>query len=141
MHGHDCCNRSFASRRFRHISIRRRKAPWILAEYLDTTELQSLLKTILTRGLLESGSNLHARKRKLMEISNELNEVFFKYLFTVPPFFALVTRGLGLLEGIALSGDPSFDIFKASYPFARRRALEVFGAHSLNQLRGRNTSS
>jgi len=99
------------------------------------------LKTILTRGLLESGSNLHARKRKLMEISNELNEVFFKYLFTVPPFFALVTRGLGLLEGIALSGDPSFDIFKASYPFARRRALEVFGAHSLNQLRGRNTSS
>lgn len=76
-----------------------------------------------------------------MEISNELNEVFFKYPFTVPPFFALVTRGLGLLEGIALSGDPSFDIFKASYPFARRRALEVFGAHSLNQLRGRNTSS
>jgi predicted unusual protein kinase regulating ubiquinone biosynthesis (AarF/ABC1/UbiB family) len=51
-------------------------------------------------------------------------------LFTsnlVPPFFALVTRGLGLLEGIALSGDPEFDIFKASAPYARRRAISMLG--------------
>ena len=34
-----------------------------------------------------------------MSISNELNEVFFRYPFSVPPFFALITRGLGLLEG------------------------------------------
>ena len=39
-----------------------------------------------------------------MAISNELNEVFFEHPLSVPPFFALVTRGLGLLEGIALSG-------------------------------------
>jgi hypothetical protein len=29
-------------------------------------------------------------------------------------YSALVTRGLGLLEGIALQGDPDFDIFRAS---------------------------
>ena len=95
----------------------------------DTTEIKPILTKILTEGLLEAGSDLHARKRRLMSISNELNEVFFRYPFSVPPFFALITRGLGLLEGIALSGDSDFDIFQASYPYARRRAVKLFGAH------------
>lgn len=93
----------------------------------DTTEIQPILSKILSDGLLGGGSNLHIRKQKLMEISNELNEVFFKYPFSVPPFFALITRGLGLLEGIALNGDPEFDIFRASYPYAKRRARQLFG--------------
>lgn len=71
---------------------------------MDVTALKPVLKTILKTGLVDSGSNLHDRKRNLMAISNELNEVFFEHPFSVPPFFALVTRGLGLLEGIALSG-------------------------------------
>ena len=94
---------------------------------LDTRELQPILTKILTEGLLGPGSNLRTRSKKLMQISNELNEVFFKYPFSVPPFFALVTRGLGLLEGIALTGDPDFDIFQASYPYARRRAIKLLG--------------
>lgn len=71
---------------------------------MDVTELKPILKTILKAGLVDSGSNLHDRRRNLMAISKELNQVFFEYPFSVPPFFALVTRGLGLLEGIALSG-------------------------------------
>ena len=66
---------------------------------LDVTEIKPILTKILTEGLLESGSDLKARKRKLMGISDELNDVFFRYPFKVPPFFALITRGLGLLEG------------------------------------------
>ena len=62
---------------------------------------------------------------KLMEISKELNEIFFEYPFSVPPFFALITRGLGILEGIAISADPEFDIFQATVPFARKRALQL----------------
>lgn len=81
-----------------------------LPEDFDTTEIKPLITKILTVGLVESGSDLRNRKRKLMEISNELNEVFFRYPFSVPPFFALITRGLGLLEGIAISGDPEFDV-------------------------------
>lgn len=107
---------------------------------LDTTELKPILAKILTEGLLESGSNLKARKKKLLDISNELNEVFFHYPFSVPPFFALITRGLGLLEGIALSGDPDFDIFQASYPYARRRAAEIYGTHSWKMLKRRLSS-
>jgi len=100
-----------------------------LPEDMDVSELKPILTKILTQGLLESGSNLHARERKLMSISDELNEVFFRYPFSVPPFFALITRGLGLLEGIALSGDSEFDIFQASYPYARKRAAQIYGTH------------
>jgi aarF domain-containing kinase len=102
-----------------------------LPEDFDTSELKPIMAKVLTTGLLESGSDLHMRKKKLMDISNELNQIFFQYPFSVPPFFALVTRGLGLLEGIALSGDPEFDIFQASAPYARRRAVEIMGAHHL----------
>lgn len=106
-----------------------------LPDDYDTTELKPILTKILTVGLLESGtSNIKHRSRKLMEISNELNEVFFRYPFSVPPFFALVTRGLGLLEGIALSGDPEFDIFRASAPYARKRAVTLLGAEEYYQL-------
>jgi len=78
-----------------------------LPHSLDVTELQPILTKILTEGLLESGSDLRTRKRKLMGISDELNDVFFKYPFKVPPFFALITRGLGLLEGMLHVGSGS----------------------------------
>lgn len=96
-----------------------------LPDDFDTTPIKPILSKILSTGLLDSGSNLHLRKKKLMDISNELNVIFFQYPFSVPPFFALITRGLGLLEGIALSGDPDFDIFRASSPFVRKRAFQM----------------
>jgi len=97
-----------------------------LPQEFDTEEIKPILIKVLNGGLLEAGSDMKNRKRKFLEISSELNEIFFKYPFQVPPFFALVTRGLGLLEGIALSGDPDFDIFQASLPFvASRRAVSL----------------
>ena len=52
---------------------------------MDVTELKPVLKTILKEGLVEAGSNLHDRRRNLMAISNELNEVFFQYPFRLVP--------------------------------------------------------
>lgn len=115
------------------------KALGFLPQDFDTTDLKPLLTKVLTGGVLESSSNFRKRKRKLQEISNELNEIFFRYPFQVPPFFALVTRGLGLLEGIALTGDPNFDIFRASAPYATRRAL-LLSRSSLTRRHRRNTS-
>jgi len=93
---------------------------------MDVTELKPILIKILTSSL-ESGSDFNKRKKKLMNISNELNEVFFRYPFSVPSYFALITRGLCLLEGIALKGDPEFDIFQASYPYVSRKAAQIIG--------------
>jgi len=30
--------------------------------------------------------------------------------FSIPPYFALIARALGVLEGIALTGDPDYRI-------------------------------
>jgi len=54
------------------------------------------------------------RRKQFWAVSNELNDIFFHHPFTVPDYFALITRALIVLEGIALTGDPNFDIFKAS---------------------------
>ena len=67
------------------------------------------------------------RRKRFQSISKELNMVFFEYPFTVPEYFALITRALIVLEGIALTGDSQFDIFHASYPYAKDRAVEIFG--------------
>lgn len=53
-----------------------------LPDDFDTTELKPLLTKILTVGLIQSGSDIRKRRRKLMEISSELNEVFFRYPFS-----------------------------------------------------------
>ena len=50
---------------------------------------------------------------------------------TVPEYFALITRALIVLEGIALTGDPEFDLFKAAYPHAAKHAAVLFGASNL----------
>jgi len=77
---------------------------------------------------------VEGRRRKFKEVSKELNDIFFNYPFLVPDYFALITRALIVLEGIAVTGNPNFDIFQAAYPYALRRSLEVFDRDDLMQI-------
>jgi len=43
--------------------------------------------------------------------------------FKIPPYFALVIRAIGVLEGIALVGNPSFAIIDEAYPYIARRLM------------------
>lgn len=43
--------------------------------------------------------------------------------FQIPPYFALLGRAIVTLEGVALSGDPSFALIRSSYPFVARKLL------------------
>ena len=81
------------------------------------------------------------RRKRFGAISKDLNHVFFSFPFTVPSYFALITRALIVLEGIALTGDPAFDIFHASYPYARSRAVDVFGFHNTMKILGAASKS
>lgn len=67
------------------------------------------------------------RRKQFRHVSRDLNQVFFEYPFRVPDYFALITRALIVLEGIAVRANPEFDIFQASYPHASKRALSVLG--------------
>merc|ERR1712227_195048 len=70
---------------------------------------------------------IQGRRKKYMAVSGDLNKVFFLYPFLVPDYFALITRAMIVLEGIALTGVPDFDLFKAAYPYSLRRAVGLFG--------------
>jgi len=67
------------------------------------------------------------RRKYFTDVSSDLNKIFFNYPFLVPDYFALITRAMIVLEGIALTGDPSFDLFQSAYPFSLKRAVQLFG--------------
>ena len=106
---------------------------------VDKTRLVPVLEQIYNSAQLEINDEERAafrkqnvfrsaqRRKRFQSISKELNSIFFEFPFTVPEYFALITRALIVLEGIALTGDPQFDIFHASYPYAKERAVEIFG--------------
>lgn len=52
-----------------------------------------------------------------------LLSVAYKFRFHLPPYYTLVMRSLASLEGIAMSVDPSFYVFEATYPFVLRRFI------------------
>jgi len=39
-----------------------------------------------------------------------------------------------VLEGIAVTGDPEFDLFNSAYPFAFKRAISLFGMSNLTEI-------
>ena len=59
-------------------------------------------------------------------MARDLNKVLLKFPFTVPNYFALTSRAVTILEGIGLKADPEFDIWTASYPYAKQRAFQIF---------------
>ena len=73
-----------------------------------------------------------ARRAQFSEVSRDLNSIFFEFPFAVPAYFALITRALIVLEGIALTGDRDFDIFRASYPFAIEHAARTLGMREIS---------
>lgn len=78
--------------------------------------------------------SMATRRAQFGEVSKDLNSIFYEFPFTVPEYFALITRALIVLEGIAITGDPDFDIFRASYPYAAKHASQLFGVKELTAM-------
>ena len=78
--------------------------------------------------------SMATRRAQFGEVSKDLNSIFYEFPFTVPDYFALITRALIVLEGIALTGDRDFDIFRASYPYATQHAAQLFGVQQLTTM-------
>ena len=77
---------------------------------------------------------VEAKRAQFAAISRELNQIFFQFPFTVPEYFALITRALIVLEGIALTGDKDFDLFQAAYPLAAAHAVRLFGSKEVAKM-------
>ncbi|KAJ6822412.1 uncharacterized protein M6B38_389380 [Iris pallida] len=57
------------------------------------------------------------------ELASDLAQITFDYPFRIPPYFALIIRAIGVLEGIALVGNPEFAIVDEAYPYIAQRLL------------------
>ncbi|OVA14177.1 Protein kinase domain [Macleaya cordata] len=69
---------------------------------------------------LEGGG---AKNLNFQELAADLAQITFDYPFRIPPYFALIIRAIGVLEGIALVGDPEFAIVDEAYPYIAQRLL------------------
>merc|ERR1719195_2610599 len=107
-----------------------------LPEDVDKASLTPVLQQVFDSAQLavtdqvKSGLTFRAvqgRRKQFMAVSFDLNKIFYTYPFLVPDYFALITRAMIVLEGIAVTGDPDFDLFKAAYPYSLKRAVKLFG--------------
>ena len=115
---------------------------------LDLTELKDVLGRVFKSAQIvdlaassypfakgqEKYTSIASRRKKFWAVSNDLNKIFFDYPFLVPNYFALITRAMIVLEGIAVTGDPDFDLFSSSYPYAFKTAINVFGVKNLTEI-------
>ena len=63
---------------------------------------------------LEGGG---AKNINFQDLAADLAQITFDYPFRIPPYFALIIRAIGVLEGIALVGNPDFAIVDEAYPY------------------------
>ena len=78
-----------------------------------------------SRERVVQGGESGDRRRAFGQLYEELSELAFRYYFCIPSYYILVMRSFVTLEGIALSSDSdeSFNMYKATAPYARRRLL------------------
>ena len=77
-----------------------------IPEGTDTTPIVPALTNVFDAALAGGG----AKSINFQELAADLAEITFEYPFQIPPYFALVIRAIGVLEGIALVGNPNFAI-------------------------------
>jgi predicted unusual protein kinase regulating ubiquinone biosynthesis (AarF/ABC1/UbiB family) len=56
----------------------------------------------------------------------DLAQTTFDYPLRIPPYFALIIRAIGVLEGITLVGDPEFAIVDEAYPYIAQVSILTF---------------
>ncbi|GAB5356982.1 hypothetical protein AAMO2058_000334700 [Amorphochlora amoebiformis] len=91
---------------------------FIPTEY-DPEPLLPALTRVFDAALAGGG----AKSINFNELSSDLAEITYEFPFRIPPFFALIIRAIGVLEGIALVGNPTFAIIDSAYPYIANRLL------------------
>jgi len=107
---------------------------FIALDFLPDTEkvrenrsrIVGVMGNILNQALEGGG----ARAIDFRSLSSDLAAVTFEFPFSIPPYFALIIRALGVLEGIALKADPNFKMIMEALPFVSRRVMTAASANN-----------
>ena len=90
-----------------------------IEEGTDLTPILPVLAKVFDQALAGGG----ARGINFQELAADLAQITFDFPFRIPPYFALIIRAIGVLEGIALVGNPSFAIVDEAFPYLAKRLL------------------
>eukprot|EP00897_Mesotaenium_endlicherianum_P000433 jgi/Mesen1/10390/ME000081S09789 len=64
-----------------------------------------------------------AKNINVAQVTDDLAKMAEDYVFVIPPYFALILRAFGVLEGIGLDNDPDYAIVEQCYPYISKRLL------------------
>ncbi|CAN0093839.1 unnamed protein product [Ectocarpus sp. 6 AP-2014] len=90
-----------------------------IPEEVDVTPIIPALTNVFNMALAGGG----AKSINFQALASDLAQITFDYPFRIPPYFALIIRAIGVLEGIALVGNPGFAIVDEAYPYISKRLL------------------
>lgn len=90
-----------------------------IPEEVDVTPIIPALTNVFNMALAGGG----AKSINFQALASDLAQITFEYPFRIPPYFALIIRAIGVLEGIALVGNPGFAIVDEAYPYISKRLL------------------
>ncbi|KAL8484363.1 hypothetical protein ACS0TY_026877 [Phlomoides rotata] len=109
--------------------------------HLIHRDYSAIVKDFVKLGFIDEGVNLDpilpvlakvfdqalegggAKNINFQDLASDLAQITFDYPFRIPPYFALIIRAIGVLEGIALVGNPEFAIVDEAYPYIAQRLL------------------
>eukprot|EP00448_Togula_jolla_P013946 CAMPEP_0170579030 /NCGR_PEP_ID=MMETSP0224-20130122/5770_1 /TAXON_ID=285029 /ORGANISM="Togula jolla, Strain CCCM 725" /LENGTH=846 /DNA_ID=CAMNT_0010902035 /DNA_START=10 /DNA_END=2550 /DNA_ORIENTATION=- len=111
---------------------------FIVLGFLTKDVDRGLLIPILQRILgpyLKGGGASSLKNANFQALSQDLLKVNLEVRFKIPPYVSLLARSIATLEGVALQGDPGYQIISQAYPFVVRRLLQNDNRQSFGSLR------
>lgn len=105
-----------------------------LPEDTDKGELIPILQRVLGP-YLKGGGAQSMRGMNFQAMSQDLLKINLEVSFSIPPYASLLARSVGTLEGVALQGDPGYQLVAEAYPFVVRKLLRNENRQSFAALR------
>jgi aarF domain-containing kinase len=95
--------------------------PEDIADRVDLAEYYDVVGRVFEIAFSEASDEM--KQISVQDLQAEMNTIGDSVPFSLPPFFALVLRAFSVLEGIALSVEPSWAMLDESYPYVAKRLL------------------
>eukprot|EP00611_Tribonema_gayanum_P021307 TRINITY_DN4064_c0_g1_i4.p1 TRINITY_DN4064_c0_g1~~TRINITY_DN4064_c0_g1_i4.p1 ORF type:complete len:723 (+),score=280.48 TRINITY_DN4064_c0_g1_i4:457-2625(+) len=90
----------------------------VLPPDTDRLKVEPIMRRVIGPYVFQGGG---AKNLNYQSLAADLGRATLEIPFNIPSYFALVARALGILEGIALTGDPDYKIVLEAYPYVTRR--------------------
>jgi len=102
-----------------------------LPDDCDKQKVIAAMKRVLSPYLRGGGASAF----NFSALSQDLFAATLEIPFKLPPYVTLLARSVATLEGVALAGNPRFQLVTEAYPFVVRKLLRAEGGGSTEVLR------